>query len=126
MARAGATGTDHEISAVIRLSVKFCARVGPWWLRKPAVGEIKMKSLLKAAMFAGAALSAVPAFAVAQEATDGAAVQEIVVTARRREQTLKDVPVAVTAVTGEQLERQGAVDITNLQQSTPNLTVQIA
>jgi iron complex outermembrane receptor protein len=85
-----------------------------------------MKSLLKAALFAGAALSAVPAFAVAQEAADGASVQEIVVTARRREESLKDVPVAVTAVSGEQLERQGAVDITNLQQSTPNLTVQIA
>ncbi len=36
------------------------------------------------------------------------------------------MPVAVTALTSEQLERTGATDITALQQQTPNATVQIA
>jgi iron complex outermembrane recepter protein len=54
------------------------------------------------------------------------AVDELVVTARRRTEVLQDVPIAVTAITGEQLSNIGAVDITTLQQTTPNSTVQVA
>ncbi|HEY8618308.1 TonB-dependent receptor [Phenylobacterium sp.] len=87
-----------------------------------------MKALMKAALLAGAAWSVVPTLAFAQQAADAdqAVVEELVVTARRREESLKDVPVAVTAVTAERLEQTGAVDITTLQQTTPNLTVQVA
>ena len=86
-----------------------------------------MKALFKAALLAGAAWSAIPAIALAQDtAAETGVVEELVVTARRREETLKDVPVAVTAVTAERLEATGATDITTLQQSTPNLTVQVA
>ena len=46
----------------------------------------------------------------------------IVVTARRRAENLQDVPIAVTAYTGEALERQGALDITALSDTTPNVT----
>ncbi len=86
-----------------------------------------MKKLVKAALLAGAAWSVVPTLAVAQTApADEVGVEEVVVTARRREESLKDVPVAVTAVSGERLAATGAVDITTLQQTTPNLTVQVA
>jgi len=85
-----------------------------------------MKSFVKAALLAGAAWSVVPTLAFAQAADEGPGVEEVVVTARRREESLKDVPVAVTAVSGERLAATGAVDITTLQQSTPNLTVQVA
>ena len=86
-----------------------------------------MKAFFKAALLAGAAWSVIPTLAVAQTATaDEGAIEEVVVTARRREESLKDVPVAVTAVSGERLAATGAVDITNLQQTTPNLTVQVA
>src|SRR5690349_1688164 len=85
-----------------------------------------MKSFVKAALLAGAAWSVVPTLAFAQAATGDSGVEEVVVTARRREESLKDVPVAVTAVSGERLAATGAVDITTLQQSTPNLTVQVA
>jgi iron complex outermembrane receptor protein len=89
-----------------------------------------MKAIFKAALLASAAIAAAPVAAHAQAAaaqSEGvASVEELVVTARRREETLKDVPVAVTAVTGERLEQQGARDITTLQQFTPNLTLQVA
>jgi iron complex outermembrane receptor protein len=49
---------------------------------------------------------------------------EIVVTARRREETLQDVPIAVTAYSGEQLNRQGALDITDIGDTTPNVTLE--
>ena len=56
----------------------------------------------------------------AAEASD----QDIVVTARRRNELLLDVPVAVTAYSGEQLDRQGALDITDIGDTTPNVTVE--
>jgi iron complex outermembrane receptor protein len=49
---------------------------------------------------------------------------EIVVTARRRAESLQDVPIAVTAYSGEALERQGAVDITDISDTTPNVTLE--
>ncbi|MGE0533091.1 MAG: TonB-dependent receptor [Hyphomonadaceae bacterium] len=51
---------------------------------------------------------------------------EIVVTARRREESLQDVPIAISVQTAEQLEQRGAENITVLQQTTPNATVQVA
>jgi iron complex outermembrane receptor protein len=52
--------------------------------------------------------------------------QEIVVTARRRNELLLNVPVAVTAYSGEQLDRQGALDITDVADTTPNVTLEVS
>jgi iron complex outermembrane receptor protein len=52
--------------------------------------------------------------------------QQIVVTARRRNELLLDVPVAVTAYSGEQLNRQGALDITDVADTTPNVTLEVS
>jgi iron complex outermembrane receptor protein len=49
--------------------------------------------------------------------------QEIVVTARRRNELLLNVPVAVTAYSGEQLDRKGALDITDVAKTTPDVTL---
>ena len=57
-------------------------------------------------------------------ATPAADTGEIVVTARRRAETLQDVPIAVTAYSGAQLENQGALDITDLSDTTPNVTLE--
>ena len=51
---------------------------------------------------------------------------EIVVTAQRREQSIQDVPISVTAVSGDFLEDIGAVDITDIQKLTPNTTIEAA
>jgi iron complex outermembrane receptor protein len=50
--------------------------------------------------------------------------QNVVVTARRREENLQDVPIAMTAFSGEKLEQQGATDITDISDTTPNVTVE--
>lgn len=50
----------------------------------------------------------------------------IVVTAQRREQSLQDVSVAVTVVTGDQLKDQGVTNINQLQNTAPNLEVEPA
>ena len=68
--------------------------------------------------------------AQAQESTtdeDGAKrLGAITVTAQRREQNLIDVPLSVTAFDSEQLELTGAVDITSIQRTTPNATIEVA
>jgi len=61
-----------------------------------------------------------------QGASDGGQLEEIIVTAQRREQSLQDVGVAVTVVTGEQLRAQGVTNINQLQNSAPNLEVEPA
>lgn len=88
---------------------------------------------------AGFALAAPPAFAQdapaqAQAAAEtSVAVQaeaeaadngEIVVTARRRDEALQDVPIAITAYSGAQLQREGAIDITDIGDTTPNVTLE--
>ncbi|MEC8533375.1 MAG: TonB-dependent receptor plug domain-containing protein, partial [Pseudomonadota bacterium] len=94
-----------------------------------------MNRHVKCALLAGAAWCVLAGATVAQDAEataqaanaqDAATVDDIVVTARRRAESLQDVPVAVTAVTGEQLEARGALDITELARSTPSLTLNAA
>ena len=55
--------------------------------------------------------------------TDASGTGDIVVTARRRSERLLDTPIAVTAFTGQQLARQGATDLSDLERTTPNITL---
>ena len=54
-------------------------------------------------------------------AVAGNAEETIVVTARRREESLQDTPVAVTVLTAAALERQQIIGTTDLDQVAPNL-----
>ncbi len=47
----------------------------------------------------------------------------IVVTARRREESLQDVPVAITAVSGDTIERRGLTSVRDIAQSVPGLNI---
>tara|TARA_R110002124_G_scaffold270207_1_gene438548 strand:+ start:11272 stop:13608 length:2337 start_codon:yes stop_codon:yes gene_type:complete len=47
----------------------------------------------------------------------------IVVTARKREESLQDVPIAITAITGDSLEQMGIDNVTELDSITPGLTI---
>ncbi|MBL4788862.1 MAG: TonB-dependent receptor [Kordiimonadaceae bacterium] len=63
----------------------------------------------------------------AQEADEGEnQLEEILVTARRRSESLQDVPVAVTAFSSDTLKLIGATDITYLAQSLPNTTLKVS
>ncbi len=93
-------------------------------------------------LLAGAAALALPGIAHAQDttaqdaqeqtnsdtdsysdATDSATGNEIVVTATKREQTLQDVPVAVSVTTAETIERAQIRDVTDLATVVPSLRV---
>jgi len=84
------------------------------------------------ALAASLALGAFAAPAAAQdlpdqsEGADSASRDDgaIIVTARRREENLLDVPIAVTAFSAEALERSGALDVTDIGDTTPNVTIE--
>ncbi|MBU1377088.1 MAG: TonB-dependent receptor [Alphaproteobacteria bacterium] len=72
------------------------------------------------------ALSMIAAPAVAQTAAPadhGAALEEVIVTANRRESRLQDVPAAISAVTSNQLERSRIVDLGSLASSVPSFSM---
>lgn len=64
-----------------------------------------------------------PAAAEATNATPDNQVDDIVVTAQRRGENLQDVPLAITAVTGEVLAQKNVTDVTRLQDLAPGLSV---
>lgn len=49
-------------------------------------------------------------------------IQEIIVTAQRREEPLQDVPISVSVVSGEQMEAAGIRDITDIARSVPGMS----
>ncbi|QTH23210.1 TonB-dependent receptor [Rhizorhabdus wittichii] len=63
------------------------------------------------------------AFAQTGEAGASRTIEEIVVTARKREESLQTVPVAVSAFGAAQLQRYNISDLTKLGQMTPQLFV---
>ena len=87
-------------------------------------------SVIRAALLASIAASGIAwtAPAMAQDATTASDEAEdgdaIIVTARRREENLIDVPIAVSAFSGESLEMRGALDITEIGNITPNTTLE--
>jgi iron complex outermembrane recepter protein len=81
---------------------------------------------VRACAAAAAALCAVPAV-LAQDApaarpAAAGGLEEVTVTARRREELLQDVPVAISAFSGEDLLLRGASDIGELTQAVPSVT----
>lgn len=48
---------------------------------------------------------------------------EIVVTARRREESLQSVPISITALSGEDLRTRNVIVLQDLQNATPNLKI---
>ncbi|WP_235538656.1 TonB-dependent receptor [Sphingomonas sp. Root710] len=63
------------------------------------------------------------ATAAMEQGADGTAVGEIVVTAQKRSESLQKIPLAVTAVTGADLERRGIRDVQGMVSSIPNLNL---
>lgn len=62
--------------------------------------------------------------ALAQETNAGAqtGIEEVIVTARKREENLQRTPIAITAFTGENLDARGIVKLNDIAQFSPNVT----
>jgi iron complex outermembrane receptor protein len=86
--------------------------------------HLPWRSFARTALVAGFAAVSSSNVAMAQSTgTVGVALEEIVVTAQKRSQRLEDVPVAVTAVSSEEIERRGITQMTDLTRVAPSLTI---
>lgn len=90
-----------------------------------------MKLTLRAGIAAAGLIVAMPAFAQeADAAVDAGAdaassgIEDIVVTARKRAESVQDVPVAITAMSGDQMVDRSVKDITDIAASTPSFFAQ--
>ncbi len=81
-----------------------------------------------AALLLGGALAASPAvstsaLAASSRASGGNTVGEVVVTAEFRETKLQKTPLAISAVTGEQLLNQGGTNVMDVSHTVPNTVI---
>ncbi|MFK8019664.1 MAG: TonB-dependent receptor [Pseudomonadales bacterium] len=76
------------------------------------------RSFLPSVLVASIAYTASPQLALAQ-----GMLEEVIVTAQKREQSLQDVPIAVSAYSGQMLQESGIKDVFDLQVNAPGLTV---
>jgi iron complex outermembrane receptor protein len=68
---------------------------------------------------------AAPSPALAQDAvdtSDGGGIEEIIVTAQKVAENVQDVPIAITALTGDRLEQSGTTSLEGLTQLVPSVT----
>ena len=86
-----------------------------------------MKNIVKFCLLGSAAFVTVPA--VAQQAqpqsatsNDETGIADIIVTAQKRSQNVQSVPLAITALSGENLAQHNITDISGLAASIPNMT----
>lgn len=77
---------------------------------------------VSAAVLVAAAGLATPGYAQSA-GQETASLDDIIVTAQRREQSLQEVPIAVTAFNAEMLERTGAQGISDIAAKAPGVTL---
>lgn len=86
--------------------------------------DYRTKPLCLTVVIAGLSLGQT---ALAQEQRESGAseiLEELVVTARRREEGLQNAPIAISAYTGETLEYRGVTKLDEITRFVPNLTIE--
>ena len=89
-------------------------------LRKTLLGSVV---LFSCGAVANQAFAATADAGAATEANAPAQVGEVLVTARKREESLQSVPIAVTSQSAAQLQQQGIREPTDLTRNVPSLTI---
>jgi iron complex outermembrane recepter protein len=82
-------------------------------------GTFKLGRALLCTLMAGVSM---PALAQEADDSESGGIEEIVVTAERRETNLQDTPLSVTAITADALQASGVAVINDLAATVPNLT----
>jgi iron complex outermembrane recepter protein len=86
--------------------------------------SVNARQLLLASCSLFASIAVMPAVAAAQsgaDSADNASEGEIIVTARRTEERLRDVPISITAVTAESMQQRGIQRVDDLITAVPSL-----
>ena len=78
----------------------------------------------RTAMSLALAGTALPLAVISAAQESGAAIEEVKVYAQRREQSVEDVPISITAYSGDLLERANIIELDALSDVTPGLVIQ--
>jgi iron complex outermembrane receptor protein len=102
--------------------------VSPVWAQYQAERLGVMRNIASLAAISAFISLGMPMAAAAQDAPDEAAAAagdegEIVVTARKREESILKTPVTVTALTADQIEKRSIVSIADVAANTPGFNV---
>jgi len=81
------------------------------------------KNLLLSAIGLSLASGSLVSVAIAQENTAENVFEEVIVTATKRESSIYDVPVAISAFTADSIEKQGITSLTDIGKFVPNMNV---
>ena len=81
------------------------------------------RSMLMGSAMAAAITACGVQVAAAAEAANGTTIDEVVVTARKVEESAQSVPISISVATGEQLRAQNVVELRNLQNFTPGILI---
>lgn len=83
-----------------------------------------MRKTLKGSLLLSAAMAAAlpMTFNVAPAHAQGIALEEIIVTTRKREENLLDIPVSIVAISADQLDNYGLNDLEDIAKIVPGLT----
>ncbi len=103
--------------------------VGKWGrgsVERRAGSLPKFAGIVACGAFAGAALGQAQPTVAVESIAEPATIEEVVVTARRRSENAQDVPIPITAVSGDVLERSGQYRLEDLNQRLPSLNAQFA
>ena len=84
---------------------------------------MKMGKVKGAQWFAVAAAGLAAHAAVAQSPGRSTQLEEVVVTAQKREESLQDTPISLAAFSGDQLEQFGIVNLGDITARTPNVDI---
>jgi len=84
---------------------------------------MKVNTVFNKALIAGALLSGFSGVTTAQESSSGLVLEEIIVSAQRRDESLQTTPIAVTALNSDALELKQITNILDLQYATPNISI---
>ncbi|HET9483909.1 MAG TPA: TonB-dependent receptor [Xanthomonadales bacterium] len=91
---------------------------------------MRMSRTTLATAIAAALIAALPCGAIAQESVDEddraeapSQLEEVTVTARRREESIQEVPVAVSAFERDELTQMQATEVDDLQGAVPNMNI---
>lgn len=121
----GSYNTDEALAALLKgTGLHYSVSGSRVILRRADVGSVdpqpsESMALARVDPAASESSSAAPS----QSAGEG--IEEIIVTAQKREEKLRDVPISISAVTGAQLERRGASRISDYAGYIPALNFSV-
>ena len=85
---------------------------------KESLSPRPLTALISALIWVG-----LPAMTLAQDDAEGLKLEEVTVTATKREQSIQDIPISIQAITGEAIDDFAVTNIQDLSARVPNLII---